>query len=102
MPTEDPNAISDEEERLAASGGGGLSRRRSSAAGLNDSMRKKPFKATYITVENQEGVLEHIPVAVNDEAFTNKEKILESLAQLGEIEAPPSPKPGNKLVNALR
>lgn len=58
---------------------------RTGSARLNDSLRKRPLQAAYITIEKEDGTLEHIPVSVNDDTFTIKQPILHSLLELGEI-----------------
>ena len=55
---------------------------------LNDSLRKKPLQTTYVTVEEEDGSIRHLPVSVQDDEFTNKQPILNSLAILGDINVP--------------
>jgi hypothetical protein len=79
--------------------------RRQSSSGLNDSIKKiNPLQTAYITVENKDGHLQQLPVSVSDEGFNTREPILQSLAELGEIEAcqPITPKARKRIVQALR
>ena len=55
---------------------------------LNDSLRKKLLQTTYVTVEEEDGSIRHLPVSVQDDEFTNKQPILNSLALLGDINVP--------------
>ena len=59
---------------------------------LNDSLRKKPLKTAYITVEEEDGNIRHLPVSVDDGDLSNKQPILNSLAILGDLPPEQSPR----------